>query len=83
MACGAMDAARYRLGLRVPEDVAFVGVDNLPQSEWESYRLTSVMQPIGEMTEYTRNYLKKRLEQQEASGGVVLLKCRLIERGSS
>lgn len=83
MAFGAMDAARFRLHLRVPEDVAFVGVDDLPQSGWESYRLTSVTQPIDEMTEYTQTYLKKRLEQDETSGGMVLLKCRLVERAST
>lgn len=83
MAFGAMDAARNELHLRIPEDIAFVGFDNLSMSNWTSYQLTSVSQPLSEMAEYTLNYLKKCFEGKKASGGYVLLKCTLVERSSS
>ncbi len=83
MALGAMDAARRELGLRVPEDIAFVGFDDLEQSRWGSYQLTSVQQPIDEMIEYTKNYLSKKFENADTSGGYMLLKCKLIPRTSS
>lgn len=82
MAFGAMDTARFDLGLRVPEDVAFIGCDDLPQSGWKNYQLTSVSQPLDEMVEYTRSYLTRRLASQEVSGGYLLLKCRISERSS-
>ena len=83
MAFGAMDAARQVLHLRIPEDIAFVGFDNVMMSEWNSYQLTSVAQPMEEMIEYTQAYLKKRFEDKPASGGYVLLKCAIVERSSS
>ena len=42
MAMGAMDAIRYELGLRVPEDVSVVGFINSAEAAWNSYRLTTV-----------------------------------------
>jgi DNA-binding LacI/PurR family transcriptional regulator len=83
MAFGAMDAARKELNLRIPEDIAFVGVDNLEQCDWKSYQLTSVSQPIDELCEYSKNYLIKRFANKETSEGFVLLNCKLVERQSS
>jgi LacI family transcriptional regulator len=45
MAIGAMRAAR-EMGLSIPEDVAFVGFDDLPLSSPPSPSLTTVRQPI-------------------------------------
>ena len=83
MALGAMDAARQVLGMRVPEDIAFVGFDNLEQSTWSSYQLTSVKQPIDEMVSHTFHYLKNKINKTETSGGYILLKCKLEERNST
>jgi len=83
MALGAMDAARQVLGMKVPEDIAFVGFDNLEQSAWNSYQLTSVKQPIDEMVSHTFHYLKNKINKMETSGGYILLKCKLEERNST
>jgi DNA-binding LacI/PurR family transcriptional regulator len=53
MAMGAMDALRYRLGLRVPQDLMVGGFDNIRESDRLSYQLTTVAQPIEEMIEET------------------------------
>ncbi len=83
MALGAMDAARQELGLSIPKDIAFVGFDDLEQCRWRAYQLTSVQQPIDEMIEYTKNYLSKKFENADTSGGYMLLKCKLNPRASS
>ena len=49
MACGLMDAARWRLGLRIPDDLSVIGFDDIPQAGWEGYALTSFRQPIAEI----------------------------------
>lgn len=49
MALGAMDAIRHKLKLRIPEDVAVVGFDDIPEAAHESYALTTVKTPVPEM----------------------------------
>jgi LacI family transcriptional regulator len=48
IAIGALDAAR-KMGLRVPEDVSIIGVDDIPMASWSMISLTTVRQPIGEI----------------------------------
>lgn len=49
MALGALDAARFELGLSVPRDVSIVGFDDIPSAAWPSYELTTVRQPAEAM----------------------------------
>jgi DNA-binding LacI/PurR family transcriptional regulator len=84
MAFPVMDALRHRLGLRVPEDVSVVGFDDVPQAAWESYRLTTVEQPLPAMVEATVGLLQKVLQdgaQGEAEN--IVLPGRLIVRDSA
>jgi len=50
VAIGALAAAR-KMGLRVPEDVAITGVDNIPESKYTAPPLTTVGQPVDDMTD--------------------------------
>ncbi|MCW4116827.1 LacI family DNA-binding transcriptional regulator [Aurantimonas sp. MSK8Z-1] len=45
LALGAVDAVRIGAGLRVPEDVAIIGFDDIPEASWDAYRLTTFAQP--------------------------------------
>ncbi len=51
MAFAVMDYIRFDLGLRVPDDVAVAGYDDVPISSWKSYDLTTVRQPIDVMVD--------------------------------
>ncbi len=57
MSMGAMDALRYRLGLRIPEDLMVGGFDDIPEARRAPYQLTSVRQPIDQMVDETLNIL--------------------------
>lgn len=48
MAIAALDAARAA-GVAVPGDTAIAGFDDIPMASWESYRLTTVRQPLRRM----------------------------------
>lgn len=83
MAIGCVLAAQA-MGLRVPEDVAVVGFDNIPEASWLKPGLTTVAQfPL----EFGRQMARLVFERIE---GVITgpkrcveVPCRLIERAST
>ena len=54
---GAIDALRYRLGIRIPGQLMVGSFDDIPEARREPYRLTTVRQPIDEMVEETLSIL--------------------------
>lgn len=48
LAIGFIDGLRQR-DIRVPEDVAVIGFDNLPAADWDPYRLSTFAQPLDAM----------------------------------
>ena len=58
LAMGAVDAIRFRFGLKVPEDIAVIGFDDIPQAESPNYRLTTYRQPLSAMAEGLVEVLK-------------------------
>ena len=53
MAMGAMDALRYQLGLRIPEDIMVAGFDDIVEASRAPYQLTTVRQPVNKMVDAT------------------------------
>ncbi|WP_342238873.1 LacI family DNA-binding transcriptional regulator [Inquilinus sp. OTU3971] len=51
-AFGLIDAARHEFGLRVPEDVSVIGFDNVMQTGWMSYQLTTFNHPVDEIARH-------------------------------
>ncbi len=84
MAFAVMDALRFDLGLRVPQDVSVVGFDNVPQADWGAYRLTTFEQPLEPMIEATVGLLQERLRAEGAGPARnVVVPGALIVRGSA
>jgi DNA-binding LacI/PurR family transcriptional regulator len=52
MALGAMDAIRYEMKLKIPEDVAIVGFDDIAESRQASYQLSTIRTPTRQMIEH-------------------------------
>lgn len=42
LAMAVMDIARFEFSLRIPDDIQVIGFDNIPQTEWLSYQLTTL-----------------------------------------
>lgn len=63
IACGLIDAARHRFGLRVPEDVSVIGFDNIPQAGWDAYKLTTFAQPIEAIADACIDWLSSPAEE--------------------
>ncbi len=82
MALATIDAAKAG-GLRVPDDVAIVGFDDIPMAAWDSYRLTTIRQPIERMVEETIQLLDDMKGTPESEGTMRILPGELIERATT
>jgi len=81
-AIGALRAA-HTLHLRVPQDVAIAGFDNIPIAAYQTPPLTTVDQPIVEQGRIAAELLLKRIEATNSRRQTVQLPCKLIVREST
>lgn len=83
MAFAVMDEMRFNLGLRIPDDVAVVGFDDVPLSAWPSYNLTTFRQPVNRMIEETVSTLIDRIENDVTEPHRTRIAGRFVRRGST
>jgi DNA-binding LacI/PurR family transcriptional regulator len=83
MAFAVMDALRYKLDLRIPEDVGIVGFDDVPIASWPAYDLTSYRQPINKMVARTVETLLTRIENSNLASERAAIRGELVLRGST
>ena len=81
MAYGAMRALR-EAGLRIPEDVAVVGFDDLPTSAKTQPTLTTVRQPVSQMGSKAADVLINIIETSTKSIQKITLDTELVVRES-
>jgi len=81
-AFGVIDALRHELKLRVPEDVKVVGFDDIAQSHWKSYNLTTVKFDLDERVRALVRLILRRLNNPLAPGFEETLNTRLVVRGT-
>lgn len=67
MALAVMDMLRGELGLRVPQDISVIGFDNVPQSGWLAYGLTTIAQDAQAMVDETVEVLLQAIESDRKS----------------
>ena len=85
IAMGAIDAAREKHGLRVPDDISVMGFDNLSIGRMHAYSLTTLAHPVDRMavsaaemlsrlSENPRHIVQKKFEMNLVVRGSVLQK---------
>lgn len=65
MAIGVIDEARTNFGLRVPQDLSVVGFDGVETASWQSYKLTTIKQPIEQMIKSAVDILLEQIASPE------------------
>jgi DNA-binding LacI/PurR family transcriptional regulator len=65
IAFGLMDFARVKMGLRIPEDLAVIGFDDVPEAAWLSYQLTTFRQDPETMALHAVELVERRLENPD------------------
>jgi len=82
MAWGAMEAIKD-MGLRVPEDIAVIGYDNIFFSNFIHPRLTTIDNPTKQLGTMSTQLLLDAIESKESlKGNYVVLNSKLVERQS-
>lgn len=74
--------ALHEIGIRIPEEVALVGFDDMPWAGDLNPALTTVAQPGYELGQQAVQLLLKRLERPESPFFKIILQPRLIIRQS-
>jgi LacI family transcriptional regulator len=82
MAMSAMDAVREQ-GLRVPEDIAIMGFDDIPQAAMLHPALTTVRQPLEQMGRVAAQLLVDMIRKPDLVGYRIELPTELIIRSST
>jgi DNA-binding LacI/PurR family transcriptional regulator len=81
-AFGAIDALRHELKLKVPQDVAVVGFDDIAQSHWRSYNLTTVKIDLDARVRALVRLILRRLKNPAAPALTETIRTRLVVRGT-
>lgn len=81
-AFGAMDAIRHQLGLRIPEDIRILGFDDIAQTAWDSFNLTTVKIDLAERVQKLVRLILRRLNEPEAASLFERVATRLVVRGT-
>jgi len=82
MAIGALRTLRAH-GLRLPDQVAVVSIDNPFWAEIVEPPLTVLAQPVRRMAECVVELLRERLEDNRTQARRIIFPCELIERASA
>ncbi|ASP34143.1 LacI family DNA-binding transcriptional regulator [Labrenzia sp. VG12] len=78
---GAMDAARAA-GKRIPEDIGFLGFNDIAMAGWDAYALTTIRQPIRDIIMSAVELVVGMVENPSRSPEIRLFPCSVVERGS-
>ena len=83
MALGVMDRCRYDLGLRVPDDVAVTGYDDVAEGARPTYGLTTLSQPLHALCRAAVRILCERLDGVAGPGERRVMPAALVCRAST
>ncbi|WP_229207664.1 MULTISPECIES: LacI family DNA-binding transcriptional regulator [unclassified Duganella] len=79
MAIGCLDCARHELGLDVPGQLSVAGFDAVEPSNWISYNLTTLRQPMPKMAAAAAELLCARIDQHETDTEKRVFSAQFIE----
>jgi len=81
LSIGALSAVQTQ-GLRVPEDIGIVGLNDMEMAGWENIDLTTIRQPIGEIIEASITLVTDLLDEPKRTPKAMVFPCNIVERGT-
>ena len=81
LSIGALSAIRDK-GLRVPEDIGLIGLNDMEMAGWQNINLTTIRQPIPQIIDSAIELITATLEKPDRYPEARLFPCTLKERGT-
>lgn len=78
---GAMDEA-WAHGLRIPDDIGFIGFNDIKMASWDGYNLTTVRQPTRDIIKSSIELIVSLVENPKRGLETRLFPCEIKERGT-
>lgn len=80
LAMAVMDVARFECNLTIPEDLQVIGFDNIPQTEWLSYQLTTFKQDFKRLAQEAVKIIVDQVQHDNNSFIKLMIPASLVER---
>ncbi|MFY8328099.1 LacI family DNA-binding transcriptional regulator [Pseudoalteromonas sp. ZZD1] len=82
MAIGVIDELKENFHINVPDDISVVGFDGISASSWYNYQITTIQQPMKQLTKAAVDILMERIENPQAAAEARVFTGSLIEGNS-
>lgn len=83
IAIGVLNAIRGEARLRVPEDVAIVGFDDITSAAWPLIDLTTVVNPVETRARHVCDLVARRIATPDAPPLEIVVPARLVVRSTT
>jgi DNA-binding LacI/PurR family transcriptional regulator len=81
LSIGALSAIQ-EAGLRVPQDIGIIGLNDMDMARWQNIDLTTIRQPVAEIIGASIDLVVATIENPGRHPETRLFPCRVIERGT-
>lgn len=78
---GAMDAARGS-GLKIPQDIGFLGFNDMNMAGWSAYDLTTIRQPVRDIILKSVALVIEMVDDPQQDADTRPFDCSIVERGT-
>lgn len=81
LSIGALSAIKD-VGLRIPEDIGLIGLNDMDMSGWANINLTTIHNPFSEIIAKSIELVASRVEDEKRPPKAHLFDCSIVERGT-
>ena len=81
LSVGALSAVRER-GLKVPDDIGIIGLNDMDMARWQNINLTTIRQPVRQIIDSSIELVVAMIETPDRQPEARLFACEIIERGT-
>ena len=80
MAFGCSDFIKQKTNLKIPNQIEIIGYDDISMASWKSYNLTTVRQPIRQMSKLVTQLINENLKDPDFEPVNHLIQGKFIKR---